>query len=245
MGKITVGPHRLTCVITHSRRRTVRLRVAAPDLIEVAAPLGFSRAEVEGLLRTKEAWITKQLARLAEVAASPLNTAAEAGAQLLYLGRPRKLTILTGTTGRAEVRLEDDRLFVGLPPLPEPDRTVALDNILRAWYIAAARRLLAVRTAHWAEVLGVRPQRIFIREQKSRWGSCSSRGNVSYNWRVVMAPPEVLDYLVVHELCHLKAPNHSPAFWALVAAADPAYKEHRRWLRRHGALLTRLFAGGN
>ena len=244
MDKITVGGHELQCVITHSRRRTVRIRMAAADRVEVAAPLRFPHDEIARLLAGKAAWIARQAARLAAVAASPLNAAVEPGAELLYLGRTLRLTVLSGGTGRPAVRLEGDRLFAHLPPLPEEERAAAVTSAVRNWYIAEARDLLTAKTSHWAGVLGVNPQRIFIREQKSRWGSCSSRGNVNYNWRLIMAPPAVVDYLVVHELCHMKQPNHSPAFWSLVAEAAPDYKEHRRWLRKNGALLTRLFAGG-
>lgn len=244
MEDFTVGPYRLGCEVTRSRRRTVRLRVAAADRLEVAAPLGFPDAEVAALLRTRTAWIARQLDKLAAVAASPLNAAVEPGAELLYLGRPRRLTVLSGGAARAEVSLEEERLFVLLPAGPEADRAAALTAALRRWYGEQARTVLTERTTYWAPIVGAGPQRITIREQKSRWGSCSSRGNVSYNWRVVMAPPAVVDYLVIHELCHLRAPNHSAAFWELVGRADPLYKEHRKWLRSHGTLLGRLFAGG-
>jgi predicted metal-dependent hydrolase len=243
MEDFTAGRYRLACAVTRSRRRTVRIRVADAGHLEVAAPLGYSDAEVAALLRTREAWIARQLERLAAVAASPLNAAVEPGAELLFLGRPRVLTVLTGSAARAAVTLEGDRLFAHLPAGPAQARQEALTAALRRWYEDRARAALTERTAYWASVLDVRPAKIYIREQKSRWGSCSSRGNVSYNWRVVMAPQEVVDYLVIHELCHLRAPNHSAAFWGLVAQADPRYKEHRKWLRSHAGLLNRLFAG--
>jgi predicted metal-dependent hydrolase len=243
MEDLFVGTRRLAVRVTHSRRRTVRIRVAAADRLEVAAPLRFPEAELARLLQSREAWIARQLAKLAAVAASPVNAAAAPGAELLFLGRPRVLTVLWGAAARATVSAEGERIFAQLPAVPAAEQAGALTAALRRWYIEEARAVLTERTAHWAGALGVRPQRVFIREQKSRWGSCSSRGNVSYNWRVVMAPPAVVDYLVVHELCHMREANHSAAFWRLVAAADPDYKEHRKWLRSHGALLTRLFAG--
>ncbi|MDT8900678.1 M48 family metallopeptidase [Anaeroselena agilis] len=242
MEDLVIGSDRLTVTVTYSRRRTVRIRVAAADRIEVAAPLRFPEAEVAALLRGREAWIARQRAKLAAVAANPVNAAAEPGAKLLYLGLARQLTVLWGGVGRAEVTVEDERIFARLPAVSAAEQATALAAALRHWYVEQARAVLTERTAQWAEVLGVRPLRIFIREQKSRWGSCSSRGNVNYNWRVVMAPPAVVDYLVIHELCHMREANHSAAFWRLVEAADPDYREHRKWLRSHGALLTRLFA---
>jgi predicted metal-dependent hydrolase len=82
--------------------------------------------------------------------------------------------------------------------------------------------------------LGVTYERIAIRDQRTRWGSCSTRGTLSFNWRLVLAPPAVLEYVVVHELCHLREPSHSPRFWALVEAARPGFETERAWLRRHG-----------
>jgi predicted metal-dependent hydrolase len=101
-----------------------------------------------------------------------------------------------------------------------------------------ARSLARARITEVAEreaaALDVEYERIAIRDQRTRWGSCSRRGTLSFNWRLVLAPHAVLDYVVVHELCHLREPNHSARFWKLVAAARPAFAEERAWLRRHG-----------
>jgi predicted metal-dependent hydrolase len=101
----------------------------------------------------------------------------------------------------------------------------------------AARELVGMVADGEAPVLGVRYERIAIRDQRTRWGSCSPRGTLSFNWRLVLAPFDVLDYVVVHELCHLREPNHSPRFWRLVASRRPGWREQRRWLREHGAEL--------
>jgi predicted metal-dependent hydrolase len=103
---------------------------------------------------------------------------------------------------------------------------------------AAARRLARLRVTEVvrreAPDLGVTVGRIAIRDQKTRWGSCSTRGTLSFNWRLVLAPGDVLEYVVVHELCHLREPNHSPRFWRLVERARPTFAREREWLRRHG-----------
>lgn len=101
----------------------------------------------------------------------------------------------------------------------------------------AARELVTMLAEDEAEPLGVAWSRIEIRDQRSRWGSCSTRGTLSFNWRLVLAPFEVLDYVVVHELCHLREANHSPRFWKLVEGRRPDWREHRNWLHEHGPEL--------
>lgn len=109
---------------------------------------------------------------------------------------------------------------------------------LEAIYRKAAREYFPKRVSHYARMLGVTYGKISIRDQKTRWGSCSSEGNLSFNRRLILAPPDVLDYVVIHELCHRKEMNHSKEFWALVESLMPEYKERRKWLRENGNNLT-------
>ena len=104
-------------------------------------------------------------------------------------------------------------------------------------YREAAKEYIPKRAAYYREQTGGTYERISIREQKTRWGSCSSRGTLSFNWRLMLAPPRVLDYVVVHELCHLKHMNHSKAFWNAVEEVIPDYRECRKWLRENGMKL--------
>ncbi len=105
---------------------------------------------------------------------------------------------------------------------------------LEAWYRRQARTIITERLVYWNTQYGFTYQRVAIKEQKTRWGSCSRKGNLNFNWRLLLAPLSILDYVVIHELCHLKEQNHAPRFWALVAQSCPDYRERRRWLRIHG-----------
>ena len=114
------------------------------------------------------------------------------------------------------------------PPLSDKDR---------ARYISIARDIFTRKAAYYSRIMGVSYGRITIREQKTRWGSCSSKGNLNFNWRLILAPEEVLDYVVVHELAHRREMNHSKAFYAVVESVLPDYRQARRWLRDHGDSL--------
>ena len=123
----------------------------------------------------------------------------------------------------------------GLPPLKEQEIRALADKALA--YIPQ-------RTRHYAQLLHVTYGRITIRNQKTKWGSCSSQGNLSFNCLLMLCPPDVLDYVVIHELCHRKEMNHSPRFWAEVERLDPDFQAHRNWLKSEGAMLISRMENG-
>ncbi len=125
-------------------------------------------------------------------------------------------------------------------PKPSQKEKTPYERRLEAPYREAAKEYIPKRVAYYAGLLGVDYNTITIRDQKTRWGSCSSKGNLSFSWRLILAPPKVLDYVVVHELCHRKEMNHSPRFWALVESIIPDYKTHRKWLKENGEKLSIL-----
>ena len=120
------------------------------------------------------------------------------------------------------------RRYPAHPPLSDKDR---------ARYIAIARDIFTRKTEYYARIMGISYGRIAIREQNTRWGSCSSKGNLNFNWRLILAPEEVLDYVVVHELAHRREMNHSRAFYAVVESVLPDYRRARKWLKENGHTL--------
>nr|WP_294677922.1 SprT family zinc-dependent metalloprotease [uncultured Blautia sp.] len=119
-----------------------------------------------------------------------------------------------------------------IPVTPPP-----ISDFRRRNYMESARRIITRKAAFYASEMGVTYGRITIREQKTRWGSCSSNGNLNFNWRLIFAPEDVIDYVVVHELAHRKQMNHSPAFYRVVASVLPDYREPQEWLRTNGMTL--------
>ncbi len=127
-----------------------------------------------------------------------------------------------------EQKKRSEEARAGRPPLSEAARNR---------YIRTARDIFSRKAAYYARLMGVTYGRITIREQKTRWGSCSSKGNLNFNWRLIFAPEEVLDYVVVHELAHRKEMNHSPAFYTVVESVLPDYRKARKWLKDNGQTL--------
>lgn len=224
------------------RRRIVTLSIDAERGLVVYAPQRMAQGRLDGILREKARWI---LAKTEEMRLQrrlrPVPEAAP-GNLLPWRGRWLPLAV-EGDGGRRSLREEGGVLWLGLPPRtlarlePHGVRGPALHAELVAGYRDAARGTLEERALHFAARLRVAPRSLRVKDQQHRWGSASARGIVNFNWRLILAPPAVLDYVVVHELCHLHELNHSPRFWAHVAAALPDYRQRQDWLREHGAEL--------
>ncbi len=158
----------------------------------------------------------------------------ESGDILYYLGEKRTLTVIREPRSRARVKAVMDRLLMFVPY--EADYEWRRKQ-LEKWYRREAQTVFAQKAGEYAALLRVHFQEIRIKDQKSRWGSCSSMGNLNFNWRLLMAPEPVCDYVIIHELCHLIHMDHSPDFWREVERLCPAHKEYRKWLREQGKLL--------
>jgi predicted metal-dependent hydrolase len=122
--------------------------------------------------------------------------------------------------------------------LKEKKRRENIRQAFISWYREHADKKVKERVEKYKNMIGVNPNRVRVKKQKKRWGSCSSRGNLNFNWKLIMAPMEIIDYLVVHEMAHLIYPNHSRDYWELVETIIPDYKERQEWLRINGNRLT-------
>lgn len=224
------------------RRKTIQLRVLPSATVEIVTPSNLTKPELEQIFMSKSKWLSNRLNKIAVLAENPVNRQLISGSQVLYQGQPHTLTLLPGGN-KPELILSNGNLQVKVPQHYVDHQQVAslTEQIVKAWFVNQARTLFFEKTKQWADVIGVCPAKITIKDQKTRWGSCSSLGNINYNWRIVMAPPRVADYLVIHELCHILVPNHSAKFWKQVRRFCPNYQECRKWLRDNGKLLSRLF----
>lgn len=204
-----------------SRAKRVRVNVHSHAGVEVVLPRGAPTRAAEAAVAELRPWIER---RLAELEAAREAVARRDGT-LPYLGESLRLA---PERGRRVVRREGDLLLV-----PESDASPAIERFYRrAARAEVARRLDLASAAAKTPYSG-----LTIRGQRTRWASCSAKGQMSFNWRLLLAPEEVLDYVVWHEVCHLTVRDHSPRFWALVERHRPTWRVERDWLRRHGATL--------
>lgn len=237
MTTIMIGNHQVTYTVLYSKRRkTSQLKIINTQTLELTVPYFTGEAYIKQLLADKSGWIIKKISALAKIDNNPINKSFCNGAQVLYLGHPYTLSLLPDKIEHPFIILDTHHILIRFPQQMD-EKSVVLKYVLKDWFIKNASKILEEKTRYWSDVIGVLPKTIRIKEQKTRWGSCSSLGAINYNWRIIMSPPSVVDYLVIHELCHLRFLNHSINFWNLVKQFTPNYKEHRAWLRANGKLL--------
>lgn len=224
------------------RRKTVQISVDAGG-VQVAAPAGVADRELRDLVVKRAAWILRNVAEQPG-AAEPLRFVS--GETLPYLGQDVPIVaegVQDGPAGadrlRVRVTFDGGALRIAAPAhLPEDDRRRLAGDAVAAWFRRRAQADLPARVDRWRLLLGERAiPRILIRNQRRRWGSCAADGTLRFNWRVMMLEPPLIDYVVVHELTHLRVRDHSPAFWSLVARSLPDVQERRRTLREVGRTL--------
>ncbi|MBF0417386.1 MAG: M48 family metallopeptidase [Magnetococcales bacterium] len=208
----------------HPLRKRLALRVTPEGMIEARAPQRMSQATVERFLREQATWLHEQLLRIRSQ--PPAHAALADGASVPLLDT--HLVLRVAGEGVTRSRQVGDALW-----LPAPLSDNGLEMALERWYRRRAAEYLPARLAHWAGIIGVTWSRVTIRGQTGRWGSCSNRGAINLNWRLMGLPSRLVDYVLVHELCHRFEMNHSPAFWARVAAVLPDWSRLRHALHSH------------
>jgi predicted metal-dependent hydrolase len=218
-------------LVRHARARQYVLRVLSDGTPRVTIPRWGSKREALAFLHAQQDWVARQRLKQAERAQHRPSRVWPDGHTLLLSGH--RVLLRQGGGGRAGVIEEPDRLVV----TPRGADGGDLRPMVSAWLLTRARRLLPPRLIELAARFELDVTQVSIRNQRARWGSCASGGRISLNWRLIQTPDDVRDYVLIHELMHLRQPNHSARFWALVARACPGHEASRRWLRAHEAAL--------
>jgi predicted metal-dependent hydrolase len=245
-GDVTFGATTVPYVIVRSRRRrkTMSITLHPEHGVRVAVPARTASRVVREFMEKRARWIVRTTSE-AKLRPAPLRFVT--GEALPYLGE--QLQILREPFYAAQDRLRDERrrvtvtvegggLRIAVPDgLDEAARREEVHRAVVGWYRARAREHLAERAALWGKRVGYSATKVLVREQQTRWGSCSADGTLRFNWRLIMAAPELIDYVVVHELTHTRVRNHSAEFWAELAKTMPDHRSHRSRLRDFGRQL--------
>lgn len=214
-------------VIRSPRKRTADIRVE-DGAVSVVVPTELSIERIDSLLKTKRKWIKEKIA-LQQDKAPASSRQFVSGEAYPYLGRNYRLKVVKGNF--TPVRLIHGRLLVSTPEGSQQPHMIR--NALVRWYKRQAMLKLTEKISRYIGRVGAKPKSIGVKSFKSRWGSCTQEGHIDFNWQIMMAPNRMVDYVVVHELCHLLRHDHSPEYWKEVERIIPDYQQCRNWLREH------------
>ena len=231
----SINGQTITYIVRRSlRAKRIRLEVRRQTGLTVVVPHSYKIGQLPKLLKSKERWISSNLARCSHFQSLSAEKELMSGDTVPYLGQDLELVKRENHSGVGSVTLEGNMLAVS----PGLFKNGILELALEQWYRTEAAKMINERADKLSSQMGISCERIVIRGQKTRWGSCSHKKNLSFNWKLIMAPEPVIDYVIIHELTHLKEMNHSKRFWELVAQYCPRWREYKKWLKQHEADLT-------
>ncbi len=212
-----------------SSSRSLRLRVMSDGTVVATAPLKLAQRQIDEFIDQHRDWITEKVG----VAHSQLEHLTAERDRLFFRGQEYQFRLNVSSQKRPSVSIEDQTLIV----TSESENHGNVRSTLEKWYRIQAKKHFEKRVPLLCDVADRDIMRVSIRSQRTRWGSCSSRQTISLNWRLIMAPDWVSDYVIYHEIAHLTHMNHSKKFWQLVEEYFPKYKEAELWLKKHHQLL--------
>lgn len=214
-----------------SRRRTMEISVEPPDLVHVVAPEGATEEAILNKVRSRASWIVQRLFAMRDMAYIPIRREMVNGESLMYLGRNYSMQVsVEPGIERPRVGLINGKFQVTVAARDEAQIHKALED----WYKQKALEKIRERVKLYESKFHIKPTQIRVKDQQKRWASCTSKGELLFNWKSIMAPSPVLDYIVVHEMAHLLEHGHSQKFWDIVAAVLPDYSSRKEWLKNNG-----------
>tara|TARA_B100000029_G_C17398185_1_gene896035 strand:+ start:282 stop:989 length:708 start_codon:yes stop_codon:yes gene_type:complete len=220
--------------VVRSRRRTAALHIVGNEL-QVRVPNQVRDESIIEILQKKRPWIRRKVVQLKEVPV-PQPKEFVSGEAFPFLGQNFRLKVQEGH--RVGVQLSEGYLLTTVRPSEVGEqRKQRIQQYLKSWYRSRAEERLQEKVERYSKQIGVSPKGLRVREFKSKWGSCDSRGTIAFNLNLIKAPHPIVDYVVIHELCHMIQPNHSKNFWKEVEKHDASYKEHRAWLKQRAGEL--------
>jgi len=229
--------------ISYSIRKSLRAKYVSisvgTDGVQVVAPVSMEDNEIIQLVENKKEWIFQKLEsnrqRLTQIR---VERKFISGEKIMFRGEHYPIKVQEHEDRYCSIDFTNDQFLVSInKDIPQEKRQETIRLKLEQWYIGKAKELIHERLKLFTDKIRVHVNMVRFKNQKTRWGSCSQKGNLNFNWKLVMAPTYIADYVVVHELCHLRQMNHSKEFWQLVESQIPDYKERRNWLKKNGVIL--------
>ena len=217
----------------NKRSKYIRITIDEEKKIKITIPLFIPIKAAEDFLREKIPWVKKKFIEIENKRQRADEFKAEIWKKVFYLGKEYTIDLVELQTTRPNFYIGKHSLIFHVNP---GDREWVRNEMIRALMFAAQKEIF-LRTEKHAKRMNLKFNNIKIKNQKTLWGSCSSKNNLNFNWRLVMCPVAVLEYIIIHELAHIKHPNHSRRFWNLVEEYSPDFNSHRRWLREHQHML--------
>ena len=213
--------------VVRSKRKTIAIIIQKDGSVQIRAPRFATSQQIQLFVQSKMSWIQSHQAKILKLK-NPAHKY-EPGEKFLFLGNKYPLEL---SKANSPFLLLDGKFHLGW--LKQQDA----EKVFTEWYRKRAREIITERANLLAKQHSYVFKKIRISSARTRWGSCSPKGTLSFTWRLVLAPMEIIDYVIIHELVHLNIKDHSSAFWSRVQDIDPDYRKKRRWLREHGHLLT-------
>ena len=213
--------------LIRSKRRTIALIIERDGTLTIRAPMRISQAQIHSFVQEKSDWVMRTRERLKSITHTPSRQYTD-GETFLFLGSPFDLKLV----GPQRPSLKFDNGFTLSHTAQKRS-----ESIFTRWYKKHAYEVISERVTQFAQQYSLTPGQVKITSAKTRWGSCNPNGTLNFTWRLVMAPLDVIDYVIAHELAHLHVKNHSSKFWKFVEAIYPDYKKQRNWLRENGEKL--------
>jgi len=231
--QVSLGNRQVSYRLKQSHRiRIIRLEIRQDSGLTVVVPARYNQSQVDEILQKKARWVLRHLPENKPVQMPLFSKEVDHGEKVSYMGRKVELVVQNNGSNSCRAELDGHKIYITLD-----GRRRSIAAILEKWYRARAELVFTQKANTFKEMMGLNYSEVIIRGQKTRWGSCSHNGRLSLNWKLLLAPEPVIDYVIIHELAHLKHMNHSERFWNFVGKYCPDWKKHRKWLDEHESEL--------
>lgn len=216
------------------KRKTIKISISPPNIVNVSAPAGISHKRLVEIVETKAKWIENKLESVNKYQFIETERKFEEGEGFMYLGKTYPLHILYDDN----VRKPHVELYYGKFNMTVCENdNIKIKNEMEQWYRLKAYEYIICRIKYYQKFFDKKPRKVKVKEQKRIWGSCTYRDDLYFNWRCIMAEADSVDYIIVHEMCHMKYKNHSKEYWNFVSSILPDYKVRKEWLKINGSKM--------